>query len=80
MSPAIRWALFPGRLISAGSGTCSRPNSILMGNQQWVRQFGTHFEDLAYGVAVNSTSAYFVGFNDGEALRAQPPRAGSTPG
>jgi len=25
-------------------------------------------KNLAYGVAVNSTSAYFVGFNDGEAL------------
>jgi uncharacterized protein (TIGR03437 family) len=38
------------------------------GNQKWLHQFGTPFEDAAFGVAVNGTGAYFVGFNDGAPL------------
>ena len=34
----------------------------LAGNQQWVREFGTRYEDAVYGIAATTAGIYFVGY------------------
>lgn len=35
------------------------------GNQQWVREFGTSSQDLAFGISDDSTGVYITGFTQG---------------
>ena len=59
---------FPGQTKVGGLWDEFAAKYDLNGNQQWVRQFGTRFEDAAFGVALSASGAYFVGMSDGEPL------------
>ena len=56
---------FPGQTKIGGIWDAFVAKFDLNGTQQWARQFGTAFEDHAYGVAVGSAGVHVVGATNG---------------
>ena len=55
----------PRQTNNAGLGDAFVRRYDTNGNELWTRQFGTDGDDVAYGVAVDITGAYVVGFSSG---------------
>jgi uncharacterized protein (TIGR03437 family) len=62
---------FPGFTKAGGVYDAFVVKFDLAGTQQWLRQFGTQFEDAVYGIAATTAGIYFVGFAE-DAFPGQP--------
>jgi uncharacterized protein (TIGR03437 family) len=62
---------FPGFTKAGGLYDAFVARFDLAGAQQWIRQFGTSFEDAVYGAAASTAGIYFAGFAE-DAMPGQP--------
>jgi uncharacterized protein (TIGR03437 family) len=53
---------FPGATKAGGLYDAFAAKFDLAGNQQWVRQAGTQYDDAVYGIAASTAGIYFVGY------------------
>jgi uncharacterized protein (TIGR03437 family) len=53
---------FPGATKAGGLYDAFAAKFDLAGNQQWVRQFGTQYDDWVYGIAASTAGIYFAGY------------------
>jgi uncharacterized protein (TIGR03437 family) len=62
---------FPGFTKAGGLYDAFAAKFDLAGNQQWLRQLGTQYEDAVYGIATSTAGIYFVGYA-GDPFPGQP--------